>query len=432
MADVFREAEEFLLGALEGQQAVDSHVHLPPEATREQPNDVIREYTGQYVGHDMISAGMSKAAYASLSDLSIPLAERYARAKPFLQRMRNTGYGQCLDETVRGLLCADGLTGETLITCDQAFQKTLYTGYYDDFLGPVCGIEMSVVDHTAMEWPYRSRGFVQAYNVIHMFVPYSQRILDSFAEFSGVPIRGFDSFLDACHAVILRKKREQGVRILKFPIAYQRTLSFPVVERGDAAKDFEAVYSRRITYRDGTSSGFAFDTAFTFQNYLMHFLLAVAEREGLVVQFHTGYLAGNAGNLPNSNPTALIPLLFRYPDLRFDLFHAGYPYYLELGAMAKTYPNAYVNLCWTHILSPNTAVEALKEYLDTIPVCKIIGFGSDTRIVDMVYGHIHMAKRNIARALAVRIAEGKADREEATRLGTEILWGSGARLYGEG
>lgn len=424
-----QEHEAFLMEALQEQPVIDSHSHLPPESTRLNPNDVLREYTGQYVGHDLISAGMPKAAYASLSDLSIPLLERYARAAPFLHGMCNTGYGQCLDRTVRGLLCPDGLTEATLADCDAAFQRTLYPGYYDDFLAPRCHIEHCIVDHTDMAWPYQSQGFVQAYNVVHMITPFKQAIFDSFSQFAGLPIRGFDGYLDACRAVLARKAAEQGVHILKFPVAYQRELSFPAVGHAVAEREFEEVFAGRIAYRDAVSPGFAFDKCPGFQSYMVHFLLAYAERQGFIVQFHTGYLAGNAGYLPNARPTGLIPLLFRYPDLRFDLFHMGYPYYLELAAMAKTYPNAYVNLCWGHILSPNTAVLALREYLDTVPLGKIIGFGSDTRIADTVYGHVQMAKENIARALATRIAEGKTDREEALSIAAELLLRNPKRLY---
>lgn len=419
-----------LLAMMQAQQVVDSHAHLPPEDARLAPGDIISELTGQYVGHDLISAGMPQAAYQALSDLSIPLEKRYASARPYLDSIRNTGYGQCLDRTVRGLFCKAGLTADTLATCEEAFLKTRHAQYYDVLLRGRCNIRHCVIDHTGLQWPYRTEGFVQAYNVVHMLTPYSQAILDRFAAFADIRIRGFDSYLQACEAVIMRKLREQRVRVFKVPVAYQRELAFPVATYEDAQREFNEVFARRIVHRDAISPGYAFDLCPAFQSYVLHHLLGIWERHGCTVQFHTGYLAGNAGYLPNARPTGLIPLLFQYPDLRFDLFHIGYPYYMELAAMVKAYPNAYANLCWAHILSPNTAVQALLEFLDTIPLNKIIGFGSDTRIADTVYGHLEMAKEHIAQALAIRMEQGKMDEDAARHTIKALLWDNPLRLYG--
>ena len=71
------------------------------------------------------------------------------------------------------------------------------------------------------------------------------------------------------------------------------------------------------------------------------------------IQIHTGLQEGTGNVVTNSRPTHLINLFIRYPDARFDLFHAGYPYHHELAALAKNFANVYADLCWVPIISPN-------------------------------------------------------------------------------
>ena len=44
-------------------------------------------------------------------------------------------------------------------------------------------------------------------------------------------------------------------------------------------------------------------------------------------------------------PGHLCALLMRYPKARFVLMHNAYPYSDELIAIAKHYPNVYIDMC---------------------------------------------------------------------------------------
>jgi predicted TIM-barrel fold metal-dependent hydrolase len=93
-------------------------------------------------------------------------------------------------------------------------------------------------------------------------------------------------------------------------------------------------------------------------------------------------------------------LFGKYPNLKFDIFHTGYPYERELMVLVKTHVNVYIDFCWTHIISPFAAKNAFYEMLDTLPYAKIFGFGGDYLFFDEVIGHITMAKQNICTVLA--------------------------------
>jgi uncharacterized protein len=75
-----------------------------------------------------------------------------------------------------------------------------------------------------------------------------------------------------------------------------------------------------------------------------------------------------------------------------------------------------------HIISPTTAQRALSEYLDTVPLAKIFGFGGDYRYVENSYGHLVIALENIARTLAAKVESGDYSETHALDAGRRILY----------
>ena len=57
------------------------------------------------------------------------------------------------------------------------------------------------------------------------------------------------------------------------------------------------------------------------QDYMMHYILRLANKRGLTFQFHTGLQEGNGNIIYNSDPSLLSNLFLEYPDVDFDIFH---------------------------------------------------------------------------------------------------------------
>ncbi len=108
----------------------------------------------------------------------------------------------------------------------------------------------------------------------------------------------------------------------------------------------------------------------------------------------------------------------------------GYPYQQTVGMLAKTFRNVFVDFCWAHMISPTAAVAALVEYLDSVPANKICGFGGDVPFVDGVYGHLVLARENIARALAIKVDQGAIGLPAACQVATMLLRDNPARIFG--
>src|SRR5262249_30740143 len=114
---------------------------------------------------------------------------------------------------------------------------------------------------------------------------------------------------------------------------------------------------------------------------------------------------------------------------RFDLSHAGFPYLHEGAVLAKTFPNVYLNMSWIHIISPIGARRALQEWLQMVPLNKIIAFGDDLHWVETVYGHAKIARRNVAHALGAMIEEGALKEARVEAVAEALLHENAAALY---
>ena len=161
----------------------------------------------------------------------------------------------------------------------------------------------------------------------------------------------------------------------------------------------------------------------------MHKVVQQVAEHRLPMQIHTGLQAGNQNHVSWTNPSHLSGLLNQYPQVRFDLFHGGYPYGSEFASIAKNLPNVYPDLCWLHIIAPGVAKRALHELIETVPANKILGYGGDFFHVEGAYAHAQMARAITAEVLAEKVEQGYLREEEARVLLDCILYRNGKELF---
>jgi predicted TIM-barrel fold metal-dependent hydrolase len=232
-------------------------------------------------------------------------------------------------------------------------------------------------------------------------------------------MRAFQQELDDVYA--------QGAVALKSTIAYLRSLRFEVVAYDAARSAFSACL------RGWKSRGRKAEDDFPFpreaQDFMMHFMLQKANERHLVFQFHTGLQEGNGNIISNSDPSLMSNLFLAYPNVDFDLFHISYPYQGVAAALCKNFPNVFVDMCWAHIISPAASRSALADFLDALPYTKISAFGGDYMFVDGVWGHLSLARENVARVLAEKVREGVFTREKALQIGLALFHDNPARIF---
>ena len=404
---------------------IDSHEHLPYwEHKREKETDILREYLVHYFSSDLVTAGMRYADVQSLRDLSRPLMERWKQAEPYWNLARNTAYGRALDVTVKSLYGAERIDGDTLEGINEQFQQTLQpdANHYHRILKEMSNIEYSVLD----EYPnVDPRFFRCAFSIDELFYPKSWDRMEEVAQETGVCINSLDGWIAACETM-LGQMLKSCTHILKCHCAYWRPLKFD----NASYKDAEECYCQLLDQkgRSAWNPGYV-QTTKAFQDYMMHRIMRFANEHGMTCQIHTGLQESGNNTIANADPSLLTNLFVLYPNVKFDLFHIGYPYYHTMSALGKMFPNVYLDMCWAHIISPAASMAALDDWLDAVPANKVIGFGGDYQIIDAVYAHQLMARQNVSRVLARNVDDGVFGLDEAKWLAQRMFYDNPKSIF---
>jgi len=156
--------------------------------------------------------------------------------------------------------------------------------------------------------------------------------------------------------------------------------------------------------------------------------MRLAVDRGLPVAVHTGQLAGPAH--PKTNVKRFASILEAYPKVRFDLYHLNYPWFDDLVAVLKQFPNAWANCCWTHMIDPAGTVRFLQRALGAVPANHVFGFGGDfVNLPEPVCAHLDMARDNLASALAEAVACKWCSRQGALELARMWLFENPTAFY---
>jgi glucuronate isomerase len=418
--------EERLRSAVDQIEVVNTHEHIIPEAERNsQPVDFFT-LAGHYAISDVISAGLP-AEIAGRKDMSP--ADRWRAFEPHWKHARFTGYGQALRIAIRDIYGFEEISAATLSKINDAIAARNKPGLYRHVLKERSRIRYSILDDYWNAAPVRADAefFVLARKFDRFITPSSPKDLAQLEELTGVSITSVAGLKRA-----MEKSFEQclevGMVTIKSTIAYTRELRFEEVGEGDAAKSFEDLARGRVT----TPEGFRARVERPFrklEDHMFHHLIRLADSHGVPVQVHTGLLAGNGNFIQNTNPAGLTNLFFLYPKVKFDLFHISYPYQGELAALAKLFQNVYIDFCWAHIISPAVSRRALHEFLETVPVNKIFGYGGDYRYPELSYAHLQMARRNIAQVITEKIEERFCTEDEGLEIARLLLDENPARMF---
>ena len=86
-------------------------------------------------------------------------------------------------------------------------------------------------------------------------------------------------------------------------------------------------------------------------------------------------------------------------------------------------------MCWSHIISPNASINALVEFIDTVPINKISAFGGDYCFIDGVYGHQYLARENVSKALAIKVEQGVFGIQDAKKISKMLFFDNPNKLF---
>jgi hypothetical protein len=224
-----------------------------------------------------------------------------------------------------------------------------------------------------------------------------------FARAQGIEITSFDDYLAFVERVFVLAK-EAGIVGLKQSLAYQRPLSFERVTKERAAEAFG--HERKELKQEQVKA---------FEDFMMWHLCELSAKHALPFQIHTGH-----GRIEGSNPILLMNVIEANPKTMFILFHGGYPWVSESGAIAARMPNVCLDSVWLPTLSQTMAKRALHEWLDAMPSSRIL-WGADCNHAEGIYGATEITRRVLAEVLAERVSRGDLRLTDAEHIGRQIM-----------
>jgi len=158
--------------------------------------------------------------------------------------------------------------------------------------------------------------------------------------------------------------------------------------------------------------------------------LAIAEKQVMPVQFHTGW--GDADvDLLLANPLHFRPLLQsdRYNHVPWVILHMGYPYVREAGYLASIYSNVYVDLSLAIPFAPSEAPMLLTQLFGLAPTSKLMYASDGFSVPELFWLGARSGRAALARVLEDQISAGILSASEAETVAGQILSGNAQRVY---
>lgn len=404
--------------AISNLDLISTHEHLFSEEERYASQPDFFVLADHYALNDLVSAGLPAGDLVPLRDRRLPAVQRWRLFEPWWRHARFTGYGQALRIAVRDIYGISDVNAGNIERLNAAIAAANRPGLYRDILKRRMKLRYGVLDDYWRGEPVRPdpEYFRLARKFDWFCTPANPAALKRMEEVTSVSITSLDGLVRALERRF-QQSLDAGLTAVKSTIAYQRELLFADPSKHEASAAFDALARGGNTSRR------------QLEDYMFRQVLRLTEAHNLPFQIHTGIQAGNANVIANTRPLLVANLLRDYPRVRFDLFHAGWPWPNEVMAMAKMFPNAYADFCWTHILSPASARQALDEMIGAVPSNKILGFGGDYRHVELTCAHSVIARDNIARVLAARVEAKEMTEDEALALARAFLHDNPASLF---
>jgi len=418
--------EKRIQNAVNAIRLIDTHEHLMSEAEAlAGPADFSTLFTN-YQQSDLISSGSpSDKIYNVLKGKEKSVDGKWLAAKDGWANMRTTAYGRSVLIAAIDLFGIDDLNDQTYIELSKRIRDSHKKGYYETILKEKSKIDACLI----MEYNTSNPRDVEhegSCNFRRFFV------YDRYVSFFGYDkmnsrfgvgkkissLKAYESFVDS----IFEQDVKLGIQGAKFGVAYYRTLKFEEVSREKA----EAVFEKM---KANPQQLFPFDEAKPLQDYTFFRLLSLCDKYKLPVQIHTGLQTGSGNEITNANPTGLAKAFFKFPRVKFCLLHAGYPYGGEMATLAKNFPNVYIDMAWSALISPAYTRRYLQEFIETVPNNKIMAYGGDSQTVEGAYGASVLARETVASTLIQMVKEAYLSESEAMDVAKKILRENALTIY---
>ena len=233
----------------------------------------------------------------------------------------------------------------------------------------------------------------------------------AYARRKGLPAKTFEEFLGVIDALFAEAVAADAV-CLKSTQAYHRTIDYRRVTKEQAS----------VVYGKPTADTTDEDQK-RFEDFMFWHVCKLSAKYELPFQVHTG-----DARIQGSNPMLLIDVIEANLKTKFILFHGGYPWVGETGAIAMKYRNVWIDSCWLPTLSYTVARRAYQEWLDAVPSDRIM-WGADTLDAEGIYAATEVTGQCLAEALTEKVERGELLEKHAMKIGRQIMRENALKLF---
>lgn len=359
----------------------------------------------QYVINDLKAAGLEDSF--SIYNNALTPAQKWAKVKPYWNLARQGTAARMFRLSLKEWFGVEDITDENFEQVGRQMNENTHSGFYRQALRDKCNIRCVIAN--AKHWQDYDDEFIRF--IVNIPRLDSSQALADLETRTGLPVRNLDHVQDA-----LRKYFADAISA--------GAVGFKTIAHPMAKSDHETVgrlVARLVEGGRLAEAEYPIMTRFAHQASF-----DILRNSGKVVAVHCGCWP----DYRDSQTVNMYEIMLHYPEIHFDLFHMGMPSPRQSVLVGKFIPNATHNLAGALLFSQHMFEHALQEYLDIVPVSKMIGFGGDYQWrPELVWGHLQLQRESYARVFAARIRRGMIDLDGAIEALQMWMYDNPKRVY---
>ncbi len=392
---------------------IDTHEHFPQNEKEYLATPItFGELFIPYITNDLYSSGMPFEIGDNIR--AVPfyfIEEDWEALEPYWNNVKFGSYARSLRIALKKYYDVDDLTRENYKEVLEKINKNHKPDIFKKVLKEDCNIKKVISCRSDIS--SYADNFVLSNVSTPSLMGQTKTGIDTLLKYCGKEnVKNIDEFIEIGN-VWMEKMAADGAIEFKC-----RANPFSVPDKQKAEAEFQRVLKGDDVIEWDTNNICA---------YILEDNARKAAELNLPIALHTGVWH----DFRNLDIRDTLGVIVRNQDTRFDLYHLGIPNVRTALQIVKNFRNAYLNLCWAHIVAPDMLIQTMKESIDMVPLNKVFAFGGDyTRIVERVYGHLHIAKENISIVLADRVDDELMDMDTAKETMLKWFYKNPANFYG--
>jgi uncharacterized protein len=406
-----------LAAHIQSLRLIDTHEHMCKEKDYlEQAPDILEQLFHNYPSSDLVVAGAEKDAMKRLLNRGDPdIAGRFRGIQAAWETMQFTGYGEGVRLAAKQVYGLDELTPDGLAAAQEKNRALVQPGERLRLLRDVANLDHIQTDDFRFAClPDASGPGFFLYDISWAGFSSGEDETKQIRDETGIAVRNLATLREAMESIF--SKYATYAIAVKTQHAYSRTLRWEERDEADVAR----VLEKRL-------GGAELDTEekLVLGDWSLARGAELAARNNLPVKIHTGYYAGSGYmRMDRISAEHLCPLLIRYPDTRFVLMHVSYPYSDEIVALAKHFPNVYIDMCWAWSIDPYSCADFVRRMIHAAPANKLFAFGGDSFWPAISVAYSIQCRRWLTRALEAEVRDGLLSEKQAIDLATRWMRGN--------